>query len=126
VKPSKGIRHNQLHNDGDSFGDVCEPPKPPSISVSSATQNTVTLNWAAPTTRINGTPLQSSDLVGYVIYYGTSSGNYTNLINVNAPNATSYTVGNLTTGNTYYFTATAIDTNNSQSSKSGEVNQLVN
>ena len=70
-----------------------------------------TLSWTRPTTNTDGTPL--TDLAGYRIYYGTSSGNYTQ--SINAGNVTTYTVSNLTAGTTYYFVATAYDTSGYES-----------
>jgi hypothetical protein len=64
--------------------------------------NSVTLTWDAPTTNIDGTPL--TDLAGYKIYYGTSSGVYTSVID--AKNVTTYKIGGLVAG-AHYFTVTA-------------------
>ena len=58
----------------------------------------VTLAWDANTT---------SDLGGYKLYYGPTSGNYTG--NVNVGNQTSYTLTALTAGQTYYFAVKAYD-----------------
>ena len=51
----------------------------------------VTLSWIPPTTNADGTPL--TDLAGYKIYFGVSSKNYTQ--NIDVGNVTSYTVTNL-------------------------------
>jgi fibronectin type 3 domain-containing protein len=59
----------------------------------------VTLEWD---------PNTESDLAGYKIYYGDSSGDYLGVIDVG--NATTYTVANLIPGYTYYFAVTAYDT----------------
>lgn len=76
----------------------------------------VALSWNAPTTYTDGTPM--TDLTGYKIYYGTSSGNYSNVTDVG--NVTSYTVANLATG-TYYFAVTAYDSAGVESAYSNEV-----
>ena len=76
----------------------------------------ITLNWTPPSTNTNGTPL--TDLAGYNVYYGTSSGNYT--AKFNAGNVTSYTFTNLAAG-TYYIAVTAYDTSGNQSVYSNEV-----
>ena len=52
-------------------------------------------------------PNTEPDLAGYKLYYGTASGDYTQVIDVG--NTTMYTVTNLTAGHTYYFTVTAHD-----------------
>jgi hypothetical protein len=58
----------------------------------------------------------SSDpsVTGYTIYYGTSSGTYTQSINVG--NTTTYTVQSLTNGVTYYFVVKAYNGNFSANS----------
>ena len=78
-----------------------------------AIQN-VTLGW-----------LQSTDpnIVGYNIYYGSATHNYTNLISVG--NVTNTTVTGLVEGVTYYFSATTYDTANQESDFSTEVSYLV-
>ncbi len=54
-----------------------------------------------------------SNLGGYRIYYGTSSGNLSS--SVNAGNVTAYTLTGLSLGTTYYFAATAYNTSGSES-----------
>lgn len=77
----------------------------------------VTLGWDPPTTNEDGTLL--TDLSGYNIYFGTSSGVYTDSVNVG--DVTTYQVPNLTDGLTYYFAVTAYDTSGNESSYSEEV-----
>ncbi len=79
-----------------------------------------TLSWAPPTTNTDGTPL--TDLAGFKVYYGTSSGSYTQV--VNAGNVTTYTVNNLTS-DTYYFVTTAYDTTGNESAYSNEVSKII-
>ncbi len=64
-------------------------------------------------------PNGESDLAGYKVYYGTTSGNYGSPINVG--NVTTYTLNGLTSGQTYYIAVTAYDTSNNESDYSGEV-----
>ena len=78
-----------------------------------------TLTWTAPTTNTDGSPL--TDLSGYNLYYGTSSGNYTNTIHVG--NATTYTL-NLSVGS-YYFVATAYNSLGVESADSNEIMKAV-
>ncbi len=75
------------------------------------------LTWYPPTTNTDGTTL--TDLAGYKVYYGTTSGNYDTIID--AANVTSHTVTNLTTNVTYYFATTAYDTSANESGFSNEV-----
>jgi fibronectin type 3 domain-containing protein len=89
-------------------------------SGSSISGASVTLTWDAPTTNSDGSPL--TDLNGYKIYYGTSSGNYTEVIDIG--NVTSYTIGNLSSG-IYYFAVTAYNTSGNESDFSNEVSKTL-
>jgi len=91
-----------------------------SLNVSVAYSYSVTLSWDAPTTNADGTSLK--DLAGYKIYYGTSSKNYSQKINVG--NVTTDKISNLTSGNTYYFAVTAYDESGNESKLSNEVSIL--
>src|SRR3990170_6672109 len=79
------------------------------------------LTWDPPTTNTDGTPL--TDLAGYKIHYGTTSGNYTTVIDVG--NVTTYTVTNLTNNVTYYFATTAYDSSGNESGYSNEVSKTI-
>lgn len=85
----------------------------------------------AGTANLSWNANNESDLAGYKIYYGTSPrtgscppGGYTN-IPINVGNVTSYTINNLTDGQTYYFSITAYDTSNNESCFSGEVSKII-
>jgi len=84
-------------------------------SASSNLTNSLTLRWDAPTTNADGTPL--SDLAGYKIYYGTSSGNYTKVIDIG--NVTTYKITELSSGQ-WCFAITAYDFSGNESSYSNE------
>jgi len=58
------------------------------------------------------------DILGYKVYYGTSSGNYGEPDDVG--NVTEYELSGLTEGITYYVAITAYDTSYNESQKSGE------
>lgn len=64
-----------------------------------------------------------ADLAGYKIYYGTSSGQYTQIIDVGQ--VTSYTVGGLSEGVKYFFAVTAYDTAKNESDFSQEVSATI-
>jgi hypothetical protein len=70
----------------------------------------ISLEWAA-----NGEP----DLAGYRVYYGTSSDNYTASVDVG--NNTHCVISNLEQGVTYYFAATAYDSEGNESEFSDEI-----
>ncbi len=76
-----------------------------------------------PTENTDGTPL--TNLSGYDIHYGTSSGNYTQTINVSNPGIATYVVDNLTPGTTYYFTVAAVNAAGTESPLSTEVSATV-
>ena len=70
----------------------------------------ISLEWDA-----NGEP----DLDGYRVYYGTSSGNYTASVDIG--NNTHCVISNLEQGVTYYFAATAYDSEGNESGFSDEI-----
>ncbi|MBI4684805.1 MAG: fibronectin type III domain-containing protein [Nitrospirae bacterium] len=111
---------------GGSSGST-QPPSTPSV----------TITWNSPTTNTDTTPLTApNDLVGYRIYYGTSSGQYTRAIDLGCdPCPTSCTSpststecsfaltgnANFTTGTTYYIVITAYNSLGNDSDYSTEV-----
>jgi len=62
-------------------------------------------------------------VAGYIVYYGTESGNYTNELDLGT-NAC-VTINGLQPGLTYYFAISSYDTNDLQSPLSGEISYLV-
>ena len=63
------------------------------------------LEVSAVNVRLAWDPSPEPLVTGYRLYYGTSSGEYTNVID--AGNRTDYTITGLAEGTTYYFAATA-------------------
>ncbi len=86
----------------------------------STTTGSAIVSLSAPTRNADGTPL--TDLAGYRVYYGTSSGNYSKMIDIG--NVLTYTINNLVSG-TYYFAVTAYDSQNLESSYSNEVSGTI-
>jgi len=76
--------------------------------------STATLTW---------NPDASTNLAGYKVYLGTSSGVYSSSVSVG--NVTSYTVSNLGVGNTYYFAVTAYNSSGVESGFSNEVSKSI-
>jgi hypothetical protein len=70
-------------------------------------------------------PNTESDLAGYRVYYGTSSGTYGSLIDVGmgilSDGAVTYSLTNLTKGQSYCIAVTAYNTSYYQSGFSNEV-----
>lgn len=64
-------------------------------------------------------PVDSPELAGYQIYYGSAPGNYQWVVDVG--NVTSFPLSNLTIGATYYSAATAYTTTGQESGYSNEV-----
>lgn len=94
-----------------------------SIDVMQVGTSSTTLSWSVPTQNEDGTAL--TNLQGYKIYYGRSSGNYTNQIDIDNPGLTTFVVENLSP-DTYYFSATAINSGGEESRFSGEAQRIVN
>ena len=88
----------------------------------SSSSNTATLTWDAPGTNADGSPL--TDLAGYKIYYGTTSGVYTQTINVG--NVTTHKITRLPRGAAYYFVVTAYNQAGFESVPSTEGSKRIN
>ncbi|HWF19513.1 MAG TPA: fibronectin type III domain-containing protein [Verrucomicrobiae bacterium] len=86
------------------------------ITFSAAAQNgqSFTLAW---------NPSPDPTVAGYVVYYGTSSGNYTTRMDVGTN--TTATITNLQPGVTYYFAVTDYNSDGVESAPSGEISLLV-
>jgi len=81
-------------------------PSPPGTSAAQ-------LQWAGS---------NSTDVTGYRIYYGLSTGSYAQARGSGAlvGNVTSYTISGLQSGRTYYFAVTAYDSAGNESAFSNE------
>lgn len=75
------------------------------------TQHSVTLNWSAST---------SPNIAGYKVYRATTSGGAYAAVNGSLVNGTSYVDNSVTSGQTYYYVTTAVDTGNAESQYSNE------
>jgi len=84
------------------------------MSSGGSSSSSATLQWAANS---------ESDLAGYRVYQGTTSGSYGPAVDIG--NTTVYTAQNLDSGLTYYFAVTAHDTSGNESSPSNEVSQYI-
>lgn len=100
------------------FSNAANSPQTISLSGTGVpvTQHSVALNWAASTT---------SGVVGYYVYRGTQSGNYTKISSSIA--TTSYTDSTVQSGQniTYFYVVTAVDGSGTESSDSNQVTATV-
>jgi len=88
-----------------------------------ASSTGVTINWMPPTENTDGTTL--TNLAGYDIHYGTTSGNLTQSVSVTNPGLATYVVDNLSPG-TYYFAVAAVNSDGTESPMSSVVSATVN
>jgi hypothetical protein len=81
------------------------------VSASNVPLPSVTLAWDPS--------VPATNVVGYTLYYGVGSRNYTNLVDVGL--ATTGVISNLVTGTTYYFAVTSHSSDGLESDFSTEV-----
>ena len=105
-----------------SDGDASARLTPFSITVSQTALGSVSLSWSPPTQNTDGTAL--TNLAGYVLYYGQSSGNYNKTVPIDNPSISTYVIDNLVP-DTYYIVATAVNTAGVESDYSGEAVKTV-
>ena len=89
---------------------------PVSLTLSATVAGTVSLAWNANS---------ETDLSGYKVYKGTSSGAYAAPVATLPKTTTSYTLAGLQTGTTYFFTITAYDNSGNESLHSAEVSKSI-
>jgi hypothetical protein len=93
------------------------------VSSGSTGSGSASLSWTPPTENTNGTTL--TNLAGYRIYYGTSSGAMTQRITVANPGTARYVVDGLAAG-TWYFNVRAYTTAGVESTGSNTATKTVN
>lgn len=89
------------------------PPTPHPTTNASAGQ--VKLAWDPPDS--------ATDVTGYIIHYGVAPGAYSQYVDVG--NTTNYSISNLISGKTYYFSVTSYNAARYQSTYSNEVSTLI-
>lgn len=89
--------------------------QPFSITVTAIATGAVELTWEAPTENVDGSPLD--DLAGYKIYWGTQPDDFTNSVTIDNPAVVTYVLENLVPA-TYYFVATALNSEGAESDPS--------
>lgn len=88
-------------------------PTPPSVTVSLTPPPSVTISWTPPVARSDGFSLDMAEIGGYRLYRGTTSGNYTDIVDISDRTTQQFTVA-LPSG-AYYFVMTAYDTEGRES-----------
>ncbi len=82
------------------------------VTVVLSSTGTALISWQPPTENVDNTPL--TDLAGYRIYYGVSSGSYSAPIVIDNPGLSSYLIESLASA-TWYFSMTAVNSNGIES-----------
>lgn len=101
-------------------GDV-EAPTAPHTRPTTQSGN-ITLAWIAPQTNADGSPL--TDLAGYRVRYGTSSGSYSNTVEIDDPHKLNHVLKGLP-ASTYYLVVAAYNSANIESLASAEVRKSI-
>jgi hypothetical protein len=105
-----------------SDGKASTPLASFSISVLEPVVGSAELAWQPPTANEDGTTL--TDLSGYVIRYGKSSGALDQSVRISNAGTTAYVVENLTEG-TWYFTLSSINGAGVESRPTGSVSKTI-
>lgn len=113
-KTGTGIKDNSYANFTINIAD----PKQPATG-------SATLSWTPPSTRIDSSNLDLSELSGYRIYHGTSASNLTIIADINISSATGYIAGNLATG-IHYFAVSTYDVGGRESGLSTIRSKTIN
>ena len=87
------------------------------ITVDAVGSASLTITWNAPTENEDGSPL--TDLAGYRIYYGSTSGKYGKPVDVQA-GVTSYVIDDIGVG-TWYLAMTSVNSGGRESEKTAEI-----
>lgn len=82
--------------------------------------NGISLSWTAPTSRESGESISLSEIAGYRIYYGNSSGIYPNQFRIEDSTTVHAVLSDLESA-TYYVVLTTIDTDGRESTFSDEI-----
>jgi len=90
------------------------------LSNSSSSPNSAKLSWVAPSAREDNSVLILSEIAGFRIYYGTSSGDYSNTIDIDDHTATQAVMAGIPAG-TYFVAVTTVDVDGRESLYSAEV-----
>jgi hypothetical protein len=104
-----------------SYQLTCDGPSGSAVSMVTVRVLDKTVRWQPPTQNVDGTPL--TDLAGFIVYWGSTSRNYTGSQPINSATATEWEV-TLGEGE-YYFALTALDSDDNESGYSNEILRLI-
>jgi hypothetical protein len=105
-------------NANSTFTLTCSGPLGNAVAmIEVAANGQLSISWQAPTENVDGSAL--TDLGGYTVYYGQSSGNYTGQTEVDNANATTFAT--TVASGEYYVAMTALDVEGNESALSNEV-----
>ena len=93
-----------------------------SLAVQQVQTGSATILWTPPTENTNNSPL--TDLKGYKVYYGTSSGNLNQVVDIPTPGVSSAVIENLAPG-TWYFAVKSYNTSNVESALSNVTSKTI-
>jgi hypothetical protein len=93
-----------------------------SLTVTQVATGSATIGWTPPTQNEDGTPLTTLD--GFRIYYGTSSSNLDQMVEITNQGVTSYVIENLTPA-TWYFVVKAYTTGGVESPASNVASKTI-
>ncbi len=79
------------------------------------------VKWTAPLAREDGSPISLSQIAGYRIYYGSSSGDYVNMRDIKNAAVIKYLFTDIPAGQAYYLVMTCYDAAGRESLYSSEV-----
>ncbi|MDX1551765.1 MAG: fibronectin type III domain-containing protein [Marinobacter sp.] len=87
-------------------------------------ERSASLSWNAPATRANGDGIKMGELSGYVISYGQSPDELSEVIRIDDANTMDFIINNLDYG-TWYFTIQAEDVDGLVSAPSEQVSKTI-
>jgi hypothetical protein len=93
-----------------------------SVAVQQIQTGSATILWTPPNQNTNNSPL--TDLKGYKVYYGTSSGNLNQVVDVPTAGVSSAVIENLAPG-TWYFAVKSYNTSNVESALSNVTSKTI-